>query len=39
MKIAVAGAGYIIDIHAGTQVEKNVEVTAVAEKYSDHFSS
>lgn len=36
MKIAFAGAGYIINIHAqAAQAQKDVEVTAVVEKYSD----
>jgi predicted dehydrogenase len=36
MKIGFAGAGYIINIHAkAAQVQKDVELAAVVEKYSD----
>jgi predicted dehydrogenase len=36
MRIAVAGAGYIINIHArAVQAQKGVELTAVVEKYPD----
>lgn len=36
MKIAFAGAGYIINIHAkAAQAQKGVELAAVVEKYSD----
>src|SRR5690349_16572383 len=36
MKIAFAGAGYIINIHAkAAQAQESVELTAVVEKYSD----
>ncbi len=36
MKIAFAGAGYIINIHAkAARAQKNVELAAVVEKYSD----
>ena len=36
MKIAFAGAGYIINIHAkAAQAQENVELAAVVEKYSD----
>jgi predicted dehydrogenase len=36
MKIAFAGAGYIINIHArAAKAQKDVELTAVVEKYSD----
>lgn len=36
MKIAFAGAGYIINIHArAAQSQKDVELAAVVEKYSD----
>ena len=36
MKIAFAGAGYIINIHAqAAQAQKDVELFAVVEKYSD----
>lgn len=36
MKIAFAGAGYIINIHAkAAQAQKGVELDAVVEKYSD----
>ncbi len=36
MKIAFAGAGYIINIHAkATKAQKDVELAAVVEKYSD----
>ena len=36
MKIAFAGAGYIINIHAkAAQAQKDVELAAVVEKYSD----
>jgi len=36
MKIAFAGAGYIINIHAkAAQVQKGIELIAVVEKYSD----
>ena len=40
MKIAFAGAGYIINIHAkAARVQKDVELTAVVEKYSDKSAS
>ena len=36
MKIAFAGAGYIINIHAkAAKAQKDVELAAVVEKYSD----
>src|SRR4030042_5440548 len=36
MKIAFTGAGYIINIHAqAAKVQKDVELVAVVEKYSD----
>jgi predicted dehydrogenase len=36
MKIAFAGAGYIINIHAkAAQAQKGIELAAVVEKYSD----
>ena len=36
MKMAFAGAGYIIDIHAkAAKAQKDVELVAVVEKYSD----
>ncbi|MFZ5856875.1 MAG: Gfo/Idh/MocA family protein [Chloroflexota bacterium] len=36
MRIAFAGAGYIIDIHAqAARTQKNVELSAVVEKFSD----
>src|ERR1041384_3611630 len=36
MKIAFAGAGYIINIHAkAAQAQESVELAAVVEKYSD----
>jgi predicted dehydrogenase len=36
MKIAFAGAGYIINIHArAAQAQRDVELAAVVEKYSD----
>ena len=39
MKIAFAGAGYIINIHAkAAKVQKDVQLCAVVEKYSDTAS-
>ena len=39
MKIAFAGAGYIINIHANaSKKQKDVQLVAVAEKYSDKSS-
>jgi len=36
MKIAFAGAGYIINIHAkAAKAQKDIELVAVAEKYAD----
>jgi len=40
MRIAFAGAGYIINIHAqAAQAQKDVELFAVVEKYSDKSST
>ncbi|HSL41954.1 MAG TPA: Gfo/Idh/MocA family oxidoreductase [Anaerolineales bacterium] len=40
MRIALAGAGYIINIHArAVQAQQNVKLAAVVEKYSDKSAS
>jgi predicted dehydrogenase len=40
MKVAFAGAGYIVNIHArAAQAQKGVELAAVVEKYSDRAAA